>query len=235
LVICFLASSWAGAQSVPSVALLPASPTTLDRVQLTITGWDLLCCPPAFDQPPQVSGSTIRVDGASRQCPPVPGCSTIPPETWSRQVLVGPLAAGDYFLHVFLDQTLLVSSRFEVVPAALEAELFLGQERFRVDVDWQDAAGGGSGYAKPLSDESGYFWFFEPGNVELTVKVLDGRAINGHFWVFIASMTDVGFTMVVTDTANQGFCPLTGPTSCPTRTYVNPPSKNQNFIDVTAF
>jgi hypothetical protein len=150
-------------------------------------------------------------------------------------VLLGPLAVGTYFLNIYTDQKFLISSRFSVTQGTLDTELFLGQQRFRVDVNWQGAVGGGSGYAKPLSDESGDFWFFDPGNVELTVKILDGRAINGHFWVFIASMTNVGFTMVVTDTENQIFCPPTGPTNCPHRTYLNPPSRNQNFIDVTAF
>jgi hypothetical protein len=36
----------------------------------------------------------------------------------------------------------------------------------------------------PLGADTGYFWFFEDTNVELVVKVLDGRAINGHTWVF---------------------------------------------------
>ena len=32
------------------------------------------------------------------------------------------------------------------------------------------------------------------------VKVLDGCAINGHFWVFTAASTDVAYTVEVTDT-----------------------------------
>ncbi len=60
--------------------------------------------------------------------------------------------------------------------------------------------------------------------MELTVKVLDGRPVNGHFWVFVASMTDVGFTMTVKDTTTDA-----------SRTYVSPASTNQNFIDLNAF
>lgn len=45
----------------------------------------------------------------------------------------------------------------------------------------------GQGSARPLTDESGAFWFFDPVNIEVTIKVLDGRPINGHFWVFIAN------------------------------------------------
>ncbi len=45
--------------------------------------------------------------------------------------------------------------------------------------------------------ESGLFWFFEPENVELVVKVLDGRAINGSY---DGGLSDVEYTITVTDT-----------------------------------
>ena len=74
--------------------------------------------------------------------------------------------------------------------------------------DRQQAAEDGEG--NPLSgsgkvvegqtDETGLFWFFEPNNWEVMIKVLDGCAVNGYFWVFGASTTDVAFTIVVTDT-----------------------------------
>jgi hypothetical protein len=38
-----------------------------------------------------------------------------------------------------------------------------------------------------------------PRRVEVVVKVLDGRAINGHFWVFYGSLSNVEFTLQVTD------------------------------------
>jgi hypothetical protein len=229
--LLFLASR-AGALGVDSVTLLPASPTTVDRLQVTIVG-SAFGCNPGFNQSPQVSGGTIRIDGATPS--PCLLFPPVPPNYWSAQVLAGPLAAGDHTLDVYIDQTFYRSVRFTVTVWTANTELFLGQERFRVDVNWQDPQSKGSGYAQPFSDESGYFWFFEPGNVEITVKILDGRPINGHFWVFIASMTNVAFKVVVTDTANQLNCPLTGATNCPTRTYVNPLSTNQNFIDINAF
>ena len=36
-------------------------------------------------------------------------------------------------------------------------------------------------------------------NLELMVKVLDGRAFNGRFWVFYGSLTNVAFDLRVTD------------------------------------
>lgn len=47
------------------------------------------------------------------------------------------------------------------------------------------------------SDRSGLLYFFDRDNVELLVKVLDGCAVNGHRWVFVAPVTDLGFNLVV--------------------------------------
>ncbi len=50
------------------------------------------------------------------------------------------------------------------------------------------------------ADDSGLFWFFGPSNWEVTVKVLDGCALNNHFWVFLSANTNVAFTATVFDT-----------------------------------
>ncbi|HUO87172.1 MAG TPA: hypothetical protein VM617_07255 [Thermoanaerobaculia bacterium] len=74
-------------------------------------------------------------------------------------------------------------------------------DRFRVTVDWQDPTGhGGLGQARALTTKTGWFWFFDPDNPEIFVKVLDGRSVNGHWWVFYGSLTDVAFDLVVEDT-----------------------------------
>lgn len=54
--------------------------------------------------------------------------------------------------------------------------------------------------AAPLTDDTGFFWFFDPDNVEVVVKVLDGCAVNGHRWVFAAGLTDVKVELFVLDT-----------------------------------
>lgn len=71
---------------------------------------------------------------------------------------------------------------------------------FQVEVEW-DAGGGnaGRGIAEQLTAESGDFWFFEPNNVEMVIKVLDGCALNGRYWVFVAGLTDVEVTTTVRD------------------------------------
>jgi hypothetical protein len=53
--------------------------------------------------------------------------------------------------------------------------------------------------------------FFSASNVELLAKLLDGRAVNGNFWVLWGGMTNVGVTLRVTDTLRGS-----------TRTYTNP-------------
>ena len=83
-----------------------------------------------------------------------------------------------------------------------EATLCLNRGRFRVEVTFETAveSDGAASVAPPRTDDSGLFWFFGPDNWELLVKVLDGCAINGRYWVFSAATTDVAHTLTVTDT-----------------------------------
>lgn len=82
--------------------------------------------------------------------------------------------------------------------------LCLTPDRFRVEVDWRDPRSGdtGRGFAIPGTSDSGFFWFFDEENVELVVKLLDGRTVNGNFWVFFGALTDVEYTITVTDTVS---------------------------------
>ncbi|HYN21561.1 MAG TPA: hypothetical protein VE078_11420 [Thermoanaerobaculia bacterium] len=57
-----------------------------------------------------------------------------------------------------------------------------------------------AGKALPLSLDTGAFWFFDPSNLELTVKVLNGCGVNGRYWVFLSGLTDVGVEVTMTDT-----------------------------------
>ena len=75
-----------------------------------------------------------------------------------------------------------------------------------------------------LTGDTGYFWFFSDANIELILKVLDGRALNGHFWVFYGALSDVEYTITVTDT-------VTGQV----RSYFNPPRQLASVADTSAF
>ena len=113
---------------------------------------------------------------------------------------------------------------------------FLCLGRFQVEVAWEDGEGRrGRGMAERLTARSGDFWFFEPANIELVVKVLDGCSINGHWWVFAAGLTDVAVTMTVRDL--RAGSPLAGvPTSNVERSWTS--SVGDRFgpiADVAAF
>jgi hypothetical protein len=76
--------------------------------------------------------------------------------------------------------------------------------RFAVEIDWQTATGSGTGAAVEIGrQDSGLFTFFDPNNLELLVKVLDGCGINNHYWVFYGATTDVAFQLTVDDTVTQ--------------------------------
>ncbi|HEX3528387.1 MAG TPA: hypothetical protein VH988_15090 [Thermoanaerobaculia bacterium] len=82
-----------------------------------------------------------------------------------------------------------------------DSQLCLNGGRFQVAVSWRDVRTGesGSGNPVPLTDDTGSFWLFSPDNLEMMVKVLDGGAVNGHFWVFYGALTDVEYDLKVTD------------------------------------
>jgi len=97
-------------------------------------------------------------------------------------------------------------SRLFALPAfeicrTTSLDLCLRDERFKVEVRWRNFAGGeGSGQALSLTTDTGYFWFFDDSNVELTVKVLDGTGLNGHFWVYYGALSNVEYWITVEDT-----------------------------------
>ena len=97
------------------------------------------------------------------------------------------------------------------------------QGRFRVEARWRDHAGNvGAGTARTtVGSESGYFTFFDLDNVELMVKILDGRTVNGHFWLFVGALTDVELTLTVTDT-----------TTGQVRTYDSAAGRQRSFADI---
>jgi ELWxxDGT repeat protein len=103
--------------------------------------------------------------------------------------------------------------------------LCLGGGRFKVETSWRDFEGRtGRGHAVSLTADTGYFWFFDPGNVEVISKVLDGQGVNGHHWAFYGALSTVEYTLTVTDTQTGA-----------ARRYVNPPGRLGSVGDTNAF
>jgi photosystem II stability/assembly factor-like uncharacterized protein len=97
--------------------------------------------------------------------------------------------------------------------------------RFRATLSWRDSSGSlQPGEASPLVGSSGAFWFFDPSNLEIVLKVLDGRSVNGHWWVFIGALSNVEYTITVTDTQTGAV-----------RTYFNPQGQLASVADTSAF
>lgn len=99
----------------------------------------------------------------------------------------------------------IVASEGEGCVATPE-RLCLMQNRFGVEVSWTNYQSvSGSGIARPLTSDSGLFWFFSPANLELLVKMVDGCAFNGHYWVYAAATTDVEYHLRFTESASGAF------------------------------
>jgi len=79
-----------------------------------------------------------------------------------------------------------------------------GDQRWKIGATFATATSGGAGQAIRLASlgvsHGGLFWFFDGANPEVLLKVLDGCALNQHFWVFSSATTNVGFSVTVTDT-----------------------------------
>jgi hypothetical protein len=104
--------------------------------------------------------------------------------------------------------------------------LCLGNGRFRVTAAWRKPDGStGAGAAVPITGDTGYFWFFDPKNIEVVAKVLDGCGVNGRHWVFSGGLTNVEVALTVTDTRTDTV-----------KTYANPlGTAFQPIQDTSAF
>ena len=120
---------------------------------------------------------------------------------------LGP-ATGSQILHITSPNEPPVD--LEVIPTATATApppcgfgnpgLCLAGNRFRVQAHFVTHTGDEDGAsALGLTADTGYFFFFDPSNVEAVLKVLDGCGINGRHWVFAGGLTDVRTEITVTD------------------------------------
>ena len=78
-----------------------------------------------------------------------------------------------------------------------QTQLCFHQDTFRVSTSYETDAPASPTELGGVSDDSGLFTFFHHDNWEVLVKVLNGCAINDHWWVYSAAATDVGYQFTV--------------------------------------
>ncbi|MEO1087720.1 MAG: GDSL-type esterase/lipase family protein, partial [Acidobacteriota bacterium] len=137
-------------------------------------------------------------------------------------------AGNERLAEVFVDpvQDALASACVPGPCVPDDQTLCLGpDQRFAVRADWRLEDGReGVGTGTQLSSDTGRFWFFNPENIELVVKVLDGSCFNERIWVFYGALSNVEYSIDVTDTA-----------TCVERRYFNPAGNFASVGDTDAF
>jgi polysaccharide biosynthesis protein PslG len=157
----------------------------------------------AFPPPPGKAGAAAVAEPAAALGPIAAPGPTLPPEP-----------AGGPGREAAPESTPIAAiwtvQPFEGGPAAADQAapncspgpetLCLLASRFQVTSHWSLPSGAGIGTAVSEGDQTGAFWFFDPANLELLVKVIDGRALTGHFWFFYGALSNVEYWVRVTDT-----------------------------------
>lgn len=120
----------------------------------------------------------------------------------------------------------------EPITTLIEGACRVGEQslcllgRFRVYIHWRDPWRNLEGEAQAVTgtDSSGFFWFFTLDNFEVMIKMIDGRTLNGHFWVYAGGLSNLEYTITLLDTATGR-----------TRVYRNPAGTIDGFSDAWAF
>jgi CSLREA domain-containing protein len=113
---------------------------------------------------------------------------------------------------------------FEATAACVTGgnTLCLNNSRFKVTANWQTPTTyGGAANAAARDGNNGYFWFSDTGSVEVTAKVLDNCAVNGHYWLFLGGMTNARVDLTITDTQTGHVTTYTNQSGQAFRTLIN--------------
>ncbi len=128
----------------------------------------------------------------SLKVPPIPGSGSVPP-------IAMPDTSNLVRTLRLLLLLVLVSTQAEALCTPTAERLCLLDGRFSVSVEATSHLGHHRGRAIATSDRWGAFHFFQAGNYELIVKMIDGRQHNGTFWVFYGPLTTLDFDLRVED------------------------------------
>jgi hypothetical protein len=88
----------------------------------------------------------------------------------------------------------------------------LNDGRFQVNGSFYNAVDGEAlpqvlsfGAARAQSEESIFYYFTDPSNFEVGIKVLNACGVNGKWWVFTGGLTNEGWSFSVLDTQTGAF------------------------------
>lgn len=118
-------------------------------------------------------------------------------------------AVADDRVHLLADDGLVGREIWEVGEPSVApcvptpTTLCLLDGRFRARAVWRDFGGKmGEAGVLPLTGDSGYFWFFAPGNPEVLLKAVDACGLPGfeNFWAYTTGLTNVEVELEIVDT-----------------------------------
>ena len=138
-------------------------------------------------EPP--GGNNLRA--ASRVALPAPALAL------NQFVVVGRVAKGGLFQGAL---AVVESSDKNTSPCVPDInKLCLSGGRFEVTAFHNPGPATSQAKAASLTADTGYFYFLNPANVELVVKIVNACGLQ-RFWVFGGGLTNVGVVIVVRDT-----------------------------------
>ncbi|MDX1631864.1 MAG: hypothetical protein R3234_08380, partial [Thermoanaerobaculia bacterium] len=131
------------------------------------------------------------------------------------EVSSGPLGSAPTSLQLLGEQAVFAAYRPDVGREVFTLEpigadlgacvlddqiLCLGEGRFRVEATWHEAGESPTrARAETLTDDTGFFWFFDPDNLEIVTKILRACPVNGSYWLYASGLTDVGAALRIRD------------------------------------
>ncbi len=99
---------------------------------------------------------------------------------------------------------------------ANDQTLCLNGDRFALTMSFSLQTGSsGEAKAVELTNDTGYFYYTNPSNVEVVIKVLDACSINERFWVFAGGLTNQNVSIKVRDSQAGKSRIYTNPASTP--------------------
>jgi hypothetical protein len=213
--------------------VFPPRPTTTSPISVARSLWQGFCGHGLFyGSPPKIEGDLIRFDALPVGFPITCGLPgyvqgfffDLPPLTPGLKTILWDGVPGLVFTVAEPTQSLFLGEYFPPFR----------QDQFEVRLSWRDRQGiAHQATGVRLTRESGAFSFFDGENVEFVIKILDGRALNGHWWVLGASMTDLAYTLTIRQSVNCEVC--SPPYGSLERVYEGTAGENRNVLDTLAF